>query len=153
MLLASGLCPAVELEAQGAPVGIGVDGSASEDASNLMQEARQALQIQRLRYGAAQVSHTDVLRWATSGSAKCLSRNDIGEIAVGKQADFAMFKLDEPRFSGAGDALAALILCGAHRADRVMVGGGWRVVDGQIAGLDIAGLMARHRAAAKLLTA
>ena len=153
MLLASGLCPAVELEAQGAPVGIGVDGSASEDASNLMQEARQALQIQRLRYGAAQVSHTDVLRWATSGSAKCLGRNDIGEIAVGKQADFAMFKLDEPRFSGAGDALAALILCGAHRADRVMVGGGWRVVDGQIAGLDIAGLMARHRAAAKLLTA
>jgi 8-oxoguanine deaminase len=153
MLLASGLCPAVELEAQGAPVGIGVDGSASEDASNLMQEARQALQIQRLRYGAAQVSHTDVLRWATSGSAKCLSRNDIGEIAVGKQADFAMFKLDEPRFSGAGDALAALILCGAHRADRVMVGGGWRVVDGQIAGLDAAGLIARHRAAAKLLTA
>ena len=152
MLLASGLCPAVELEAQGAPVGIGVDGSASEDASNLMQEARQALQIQRLRYGAAQVSHTDVLRWATSGSAKCLGRNDIGEIAVGKQADFAMFKLDEPRFYGAGDALAALILCGAHRADRVMVGGGWRVVDGQIAGLDIAGLMARHRAAAKLLT-
>ncbi len=153
MLLASGLCPAVELEAQGAPVGIGVDGSASEDASNLMKEARQALQIQRLRYGAAQVSHTDVLRWATSGSAKCLSRNDIGEIAVGKQADFAMFKLDEPRFSGAGDALAAVILCGAHRADRVMVGGGWRVVDGQIAGLDAAGLIARHRAAAKLLTA
>ena len=153
MLLASGLCPAVELEVQGAPVGIGVDGSATKDASNLMQEARQALQIQRLRYGAAQVSHTDVLRWATSGSAKCLGRNDIGEIAVGKQADFAMFKLDEPRFSGAGDALAALILCGAHRADRVMVGGGWRVVDGQIAGLDIAGLMARHRAAAKLLTA
>jgi 8-oxoguanine deaminase len=153
MLLASGLCPAVELEAQGAPVGIGVDGSASEDASNLMQEARQALQIQRLRYGAAQVSHTDVLRWATSGSAKCLGRNDIGEIAVGKQADFAMFKLDEPRFSGAGDALAAVILCGAHRADRVMVGGGWRVVDGQIAGLDAAGLIARHRAAAKLLTA
>ena len=152
MLLASGLCPAVELEAQGAPVGIGVDGSASEDASNLMQEARQALQIQRLRYGAAQVSHTDVLRWATSGSAKCLGRNDIGEIAVGKQADFAMFKLDEPRFSGAGDALAALILCGAHRADRVMVGGGWRVVDGLIAGLDIARLMARHREAAKLLT-
>lgn len=153
MLLASGLCPAVELEAQGAPVGIGVDGSASEDASNLIQEARQALQIQRLRYGAAQVSHIDVLRWATSGSAKCLGRDDIGEIAVGKQADFAMFKLDEPRFSGAGDPLAALILCGAHRADRVMVGGGWRVVDGQIGGLDIAGLMARHRAAAKSLTA
>ena len=63
----------------------------------------------------------------------------------------AMFKLDEPRFSGAGDPLAALILCGAHRADRVMGGGDWRVVDGAIAGLDIYALMARHRDAARAL--
>lgn len=151
MVLASGLCPAIGLERAGAPVGLGVDGSASEDASNLMQEARQALQIQRLRYGAASVSHKDVLRWATAGSARCLGRDDIGTIAVGKQADLAMFKLDEPRFSGAGDPLAALILCGAHRADRVMVGGDWRVVDGAIAGLDIYALMARHRDAARAL--
>ena len=151
MVLASGLCPAIDLERAGAPVGLGVDGSASEDASNLMQEARQALQIQRLRYGAASVSHKDVLRWATSGSARCLGRDDIGTIAVGKQADLAMFKLDEPRFSGADDPLAALILCGAHRADRVMVGGVWRVVDGAIAGLDIYALMARHRDAARAL--
>ena len=82
MLLASGLCPAVELEAQGAPVGIGVDGSASEDASNLMQEARQALQIQRLRYGAAQVSHTDVLRWATSGSANASAATTSGKLPL-----------------------------------------------------------------------
>lgn len=149
MVLASGLCPAIDLERAGAPVGIGVDGSASEDASNLMQEARQALQIQRLRYGAAQVSHRDVLRWATSGSARCLGRDDIGEIAVGKQADLALFKLDELRFSGAGDPLAALILCGAHRADRVMVGGDWRVVEGRIAGIDIEDLMRGHGAAAR----
>ncbi|MFT5487064.1 MAG: 8-oxoguanine deaminase [Paracoccaceae bacterium] len=116
-----------------------------------MQEARQALQIQRLRYGAASVSHKDVLRWATAGSARCLGRDDIGTIAVGKQADLAMFKLDEPRFSGAGDPLAALILCGAHRADRVMVGGAWRVIDGEIAGEDIGALMARHRDAARAL--
>jgi 8-oxoguanine deaminase len=151
MVLASGLCPAIDLERAEAPVGIGVDGSASEDASNLIQEARQALQIQRLRYGAAAVSHLDVLRWATAGSARCLGRDDIGTIAVGKQADLAMFRLDEPRFSGAGDPLAALILCGAHRADRVMVGGHWRVVDGVIAGLDIGALMARHRDAARAL--
>ena len=151
MVLASGLCPAVDLERAGAPVGIGVDGSASEDASNLIQEARQALQVQRLRYGASSVSHRDVLRWATAGSARCLGRDDIGTIAVGKQADLAMFRLDEPRFSGAGDPLAALILCGAHRADRVMVGGEWRVIDGEIAGLDIAALMARHRNAARAL--
>ena len=151
MVLASGMCPAIDLERAGAPVGIGVDGSASEDASNLIQEARHALQVQRLRYGAARVSHTDVLRWATSGAARCLGRDDIGEIAVGKQADLAFFKLDEPRFSGAGDPLAALILCGAHRADRVMVGGGWRVLDGEIPGLDIGALMARHRIAARAL--
>ena len=151
MVLASGLCPAVDLERAGAPVGIGVDGSASEDASNLIQEARQAFQVQRLRYGASSVSQRDVLRWATAGSARCLGRDDIGTIAVGKQADLAMFRLDEPRFSGAGDPLAALILCGAHRADRVMVGGEWRVIDGEIAGLDIAALMARHRNAARAL--
>ena len=151
MVLASGICPAIDLERAGAPVGIGVDGSASEDASNLIQEARHALQIQRLRYGAASVSHRDVLRWATAGSARCLGRDDIGTIAAGKQAGLAMFRLDEPRFSGAGDPLAALILCGAHRADRVMVGGVWRVVDGEIAGLDIAALMARHRTAARAL--
>ena len=152
MVLASGLCRGVELEAAGAPVGIGVDGSASEDASNLMQEVRHALQIERLRYGAARMSHRDVLRWATEGSARCLGRDDIGVIEVGRQADLALFRLDEPRFSGAGDPLAALVLCGAHRADRVMVGGKWRVVDGAIVGLDLDALMARHRAAARRLT-
>jgi 8-oxoguanine deaminase len=153
MVLASGICRGRELEQAGAPVGIGVDGSASEDASNLIQEARMALQIQRLRYGAGEISHKDVLRWATAGSAKCLGRGDIGEISVGKQADFAFFKLDEPRFSGAGDPLAALILCGAHRADRVMIAGDWRVIDGEIPGLDLAGLMAEHAVAADSLIA
>ena len=69
----------------------------------------------------------------------------------GKQADLALFKLDEPRFSGAGDPLAALVLCGAHRADRVMIGGAWRVADGEIADLDLGSLMARHREAARSL--
>ena len=151
MVLASGLCPALDLAAAGVPVGIGVDGSASEDASNLVQEVRHALQVQRLRYGAARVGHLEVLGWATAGSAACLGRGDIGRIAPGKQADLALFKLDEPRFSGAGDPLAALVLCGAHRADRVMVGGAWRVEGGAIAGLDLEALMARHREAARSL--
>ena len=151
MVLASGLCPAADLEAAGVPVGIGVDGSASEDASNLVQEVRQALQVQRLRYGAARVGHLDVLRWATAGSAACLGRDDIGRIEPGRQADLAMFKLDEPRFSGAGDPLAALVLCGAHRADRVMVGGTWRVTGGELVDLDLDELMARHREAARSL--
>ena len=149
MVLASGICRTCELEAAGAPVGLGVDGSASNDSSNMMEAARHALMIGRLRYGASAVTHLDVLRWGTEGSARCLGRDDIGRIAPGLEADLALFKLDEPRFSGAHDPLAALVLCGAHRADRVMIAGRWRVVDGAPADFDLAALLAAHRAAAR----
>jgi len=145
MVLASGICPALELESAGSPVGLGVDGSASNDGSNLMQEARQALLLQRLKYGSSKVSHRDVLGWATRGSARCLGRDDLGELCAGKQADLALFRLDELRFSGAGDPLAALVLCGAHRADHVMVAGKWVVESGEIPGLDLPGLLVAHR--------
>ena len=151
MRLASGICPTLDLEAAGAPVGLGVDGSASNDASNLMQEARQALYLQRLRYGAERITPRKVLEWATAGSARLLGRGDLGELLPGKQADLALFKLDDLRFSGSHDPIAALILCGAERADRVMVGGKWRVVDGAIEGLDIEQLIARHKVAAAAL--
>ncbi|MFQ1742315.1 MULTISPECIES: 8-oxoguanine deaminase [unclassified Aeromonas] len=151
MRLASGICPTLDLEAAGAPVGLGVDGSASNDASNLMQEARQALYLQRLRYGAERITPRKVLEWATVGSARLLGRGDLGELLPGKQADLALFKLDDLRFSGSHDPIAALILCGAERADRVMVGGKWRVVDGAIEGLDIEQLIARHKVAAAAL--
>lgn len=147
MVLASGQCRTRELERAGAPVGLGVDGSASNDNSNLMEGVRHALMINRLTYDAT-VTHLDALRWATEGSARCLGREDIGAIAIGKQADLAMFTLDELRFSGAGDPIAALVLCGAHRADRVMIGGEWRVVDGQPFGVDVAALRAAHGEAA-----
>ena len=148
MVLASGQCRTRELEAAGAAVGLGVDGSASNDSSNLMEGVRHALMINRLTYDAT-ITHLDCLRWATGGSARCLGRNDIGSIAAGKQADLALFTLDELRFSGAGDPLAALVLCGAHRADRVMVGGQWRVVDGLPAGLDVGQLRLDHGMAAR----
>lgn len=153
MRLASGICPSVELEAAGAPLGLGVDGSASNDASNMILEARQALYIQRLRYGAERITPQRVLGWATRGSARLLGRSDIGELVVGKQADLALFKLDELRFSGSHDPLSALLLCGADRADRMMIGGTWRVIDGQIEGLDVAQLIADHRQAARELIA
>ena len=149
MVLASGICRTCELEAAGAPVGLGVDGSASNDSSNMMEAARHALMIGRLRYGASAVTHLDVLRWGTEGSARCLGRDDIGRLAPGLEADFALFKLDEPRFSGAHDPLAALVLCGAHRADRVMIAGRWRVVDGAPADFDLAALLAAHKEAAR----
>ncbi|MCS7504111.1 8-oxoguanine deaminase [Pseudomonas aeruginosa] len=153
MRLASGICPTVELEAAGAPIGLGVDGSASNDASIMILEARQALYLQRLRYGAERITPELALGWATRGSARLLGRSDIGELAPGKQADLALFKLDELRFSGSHDPLSALLLCAADRADRVMVGGVWRVVDGAVEGLDLAALIARHRAAASALIA
>ena len=149
--LASGTCPVCAMERAGVRIGIGVDGSASNDASNLVQEVRAAFLLQRSRYGVAAVSHRDALRWATKGSAACLGRTDIGEIAAGKMADLALFKLDELRFSGSGDPLAALVLCGAHRADRVMVGGRWLVRDGALPQLDLAALIRRHTAAAHKL--
>jgi 8-oxoguanine deaminase len=153
MRLASGICPVHDLEAAGVPVGLGVDGSASNDASNMILEARQALYIQRLRYGAEAITPERALGWATRGSARLLGRSDIGELAVGRQADLALFKLDELRFSGSHDPIAALLLCGADRADRMMIGGTWRVIDGQIEGLDVAQLIADHRQAARELIA
>jgi 8-oxoguanine deaminase len=144
MVLGSGQCKTLDLEKAGSPVGLGVDGSASSDCSNLIQEVRQAMLLQRLRYGSAGVTHFDAYRWVTKGSARCLGRDDIGEIAVGKQADLALFKLDEIRFSGAGDPLAALLLCGAHKADRVLVAGEWKVKDGEAVNLDLAELIAEH---------
>ncbi|GLU89922.1 8-oxoguanine deaminase [Agromyces sp. NBRC 114283] len=151
MRLASGIARAIELEDAGVPVGLGVDGSASNDSSNLIQEVRQALYLQRLRYGA-DVPVTRALGWATLGSARALGRDgELGSIELGKQADLALFTLDELRFSGSHDPIAALVLCGADRADRVMVGGEWRVVDGRIPGLDLDGLISAHSKAARRL--
>lgn len=110
----------------------------------MIQEVRQALLLQRLQYGPEKVSHRHVLNMATEESARCLGRNDIGSIEPGKQADLALFRLDKLRFSGAGDPLAALILCGADSADHVMVDGQWRVKDKEIVGIDLMKLKTQH---------
>jgi 8-oxoguanine deaminase len=151
MTLASGLCPACALENAGSPVGLGVDGSASNDASNAIEEVRAALMLQRLREGAGAFDHIDALRLATQGSAKCLGRDDIGSLEAGKQADLALFKLDELRHSGYHDPLAALVLCGASRADRVMIGGEWKVIDARASHIDETELIHRHSTAAQVL--
>ena len=163
MTLASGACRTLELEAAGAPIGLGVDGSASNDNSNLMESVRHAMMLNRHTYRdtpmtddpgrmrAEEITCAKALGWATKGSARCLGRGDIGEIAVGRQADLALFTLDELRFSGAHDPIDALVICGAHRADRVMVAGDWRVVDGMPTGVDVARLRAAHHASAMRL--
>jgi 8-oxoguanine deaminase len=152
-ILASGTCRVCEMEQAGMKIGLGVDGSASNNASNLMQEVRAAFLLQRNQYGVEKISHKDALRWATAGSAACVGRPELGRIAPGMQADLALFTLDDLRFSGALDPIAALVLCGAHHADRVMVAGNWVVTDGAIPGLDMAALVRRHTAAAQALHA
>lgn len=152
-ILASGFAKTRELEAAGVPVGLGSDGGASAGAANIMEEVRHAVMVNRLHYGdAAGTTHLDALRWATAGSARCIGRSDIGEIAVGKQADLSLFRLDELRFSGVQDPIAGLVLSGANRADRVMVGGSWRIVDGVPPGLDIERLIAEHSVLARKLS-
>jgi 8-oxoguanine deaminase len=152
-ILGSGTCRVCEMEQAGMHVGLGVDGSASNNASNMIQEVRTAFLLQRSRYGVDKVSHRDALRWATEGSAACIGRPQLGRIAVGLPADLALFAMDELRFAGALDPVAAVVVCGAHRADHVMVGGRWLVQDGVIPGLDTAALVRRHNAAAKVLHA
>ena len=150
MVLASGQCRTKELEAAGSPVGLGVDGSASNDNSNLIEGVRHALMINRLTYDAASRHPSRRLALGDRGlGALPRPRRHRRRSRSGKQADLAFYTLDELRFSGAGDPLAALVLCGAHAADRVMVKGEWRVEDGLPAGVDVARLRAEHGAAAK----
>lgn len=151
MMLASGSCRVNDLKFADVAVGLGVDGSASNDVNNMIQEVRQAFLLQRLQYGAASFSHVDALTLATIGGAKLLHRDDIGQIAPGKQADLALFNLNTLEFSGSGDPVAALVLCGAHSAEAVMINGRWTVLEGKLLGIDIRQLAADQRRVAQQL--
>ena len=154
MRLASGICPTMDLLEAGAVIGLGVDGSASGDASNLILEARQAMYLQRLKYGAEVITPERALTWATQGSAQVLGREKhLGQIAADFQADLAFYSLDDVRFSGIHDPIAGLLLCGADRAEHVMVNGQWVVKDREILNLDLEAVQAAHRQAAKALLA
>lgn len=160
MLLASGVAPIVDLERAGVRVGLGLDGSASNDGSNMIQEVRQAFLMQRLAGKLSEaasgteealVTHTDALRWATLGGAQLLRRPELGRLSVGSAADLALFSLDEPRFSGSEDRLAALVLCGAQRVHSLFVNGELRVHKGELTGIDLEQLLAGHQGAAEAL--
>lgn len=153
MLLGSGICPVGDLEAAGAPVGLGVDGSASNDCSNLITEARQAMLLQKLARGSAAVTAQDALRWATAGGADVLAWPGIGRLEIGARADLALFDLEALRFSGVGDPLSGLLYSGATQVDALMVDGEWRVRDGALVDFDLDALRARHGASARRLQA
>jgi len=152
MRLASGIAPVREMLDAGVPVGLGVDGSASNDSSHLLAEARQALLLQRVGYGAAALTARETLELATRGGARVLGRDDIGHLAPGMAADIVAFDLDELGFAGGEhDPLAALVFCAPVRADLALVHGRIVIRDGNLMSIDLPPIVERHRKLARAL--
>jgi cytosine/adenosine deaminase-related metal-dependent hydrolase len=152
MRLGSGIAPIRAMRDHSVKVGLGVDGSASNDGADLMAEARQAMLLQRVALGADAMSAREALEIATLGGASVLGRDDLGALAPGKRADFAVWPATGIETAGAWDPVAALILCGPHRVRDTYVEGRAVVRGGQVVTTDLAAAIARHRAlAAKLM--
>lgn len=149
MRLGSGACRVKDLQSAGSPVGLGVDGSASNDASHMLAEVRQALLLTRLIHGAHGMKMLEALALATVGGAGCLGREDIGQLAPGKAADVALFSLEEIGYSGAGDPLAALLLCHPTRVDTLIVNGRVVVEEGRLTTIELRPIIERHRSIAR----
>ncbi|MEM9270611.1 MAG: amidohydrolase family protein, partial [Pseudomonadota bacterium] len=146
--LGSGIAPVVKMRAKGVPVGLGVDGSASNDSGHLLCEARQALLVARLAGGADAMSARTALEIATRGSAQVLGRlNELGSLEPGKRADLAIWAMDGLASAGSWDPVAALVLTGPHQARDVMVEGRWIVSNGQLTTVDVRALAAKARSA------
>ncbi len=146
MRLASGIAPVVAMLKAGVPVGLGVDGSASSDSGHLLNEARQAMLLQRVKGGAAAFSARAALELATRGGATVLGRDDIGHLAPGMAADVAIYACDDVAMAGADwDPVAALVLCGPIRARHTIVNGIPVVRDGRLTTLDFPAHLAKHR--------
>ena len=148
--LGSGIAPVRAMRTAGVPVGLGVDGSASNDAGNLIAEARQAMLLQRVAQGADAMSAREALEIATRGGADVLGRPDCGRIAPGKRADIAIWDVSGLDSSGSWDK-AALLLAGPTTVKHLFVEGRQIVRDGQISTLDMPSLMARQELGARHL--
>lgn len=155
MRLASGLAPVGLYLAAGVPIGLGVDGSASNDRSNMLAEARQALLLNRLAVSpgvgeGAQMTARQALELATAGGASVLGRDDIGVLAPGRAADFIAIDLNRVEFAGAlHDPVAAAVLCAPASVDHSWVGGRPLVQYGQVLGVDIESLIHQHNLLAR----
>ena len=146
MTLGSGIAPVVPMAKTAMRIGIGVDGSASNDTSSMIREVRQAMLLQRVRYGAESFSARDALYLATMGGARVLHREDeIGSIEVGKAADLITFDMSGIEYAGAqSDPLAAIVHCGAEHVDMAMVNGEIRVREGRLVDESLYRLIPRH---------
>ena len=132
----------------GVKVGLGVDGSASNDAGDIISEARQMMLLQRVQNGADAFSAREALEVATLGGAKVLGRPDCGSLEVGKRADFAVWDVRTLANAGAWDPVAALVLCGPQRVRDLYVEGRAVVREGQISRLDMPVIAEQARALA-----
>jgi cytosine/adenosine deaminase-related metal-dependent hydrolase len=137
--------------AAGVPVGLGVDGSASNERGDLFLEVKQALLVARGRGGPAALTARQALRLGTRGGAQILGRGDLGSLEPGKCADVAVWRTDGLEFGGADDPVAALVLAGPHRVERLFVGGEEVVVDGRLARADEDEIAREHRIQARRL--
>ncbi len=123
MRLGSGICRVRDLRKAGCSVGLAVDGSASNDSSNMLAELRQTLLLHRVINGAAGMTINEVLEMATLGGAGCLGRDDLGALKIGMACDMAVFDLNAIGYDGAHDPVAALLLCHPEPAREVIVAG------------------------------
>jgi cytosine/adenosine deaminase-related metal-dependent hydrolase len=163
MRLASGIAPVREYLAAGINVGLGVDGSASNDGSHLLAEVRQAMLLSRLREGITGFSLSndpsrklmtsrEALRLGTNGGAAVLGRKDIGSLEAGKCADFFAVNLNRLDYAGAlHDPVSAVVFCQPVRVDYTVVGGKFIVKQGQLTTVDEKKLVEKHNQAAKRL--
>lgn len=157
MRLASGIAPVLTFLDSGIPVGLGVDGSASNDSSHMLAEVRQAVLVSRLAtapgVGTGQMMPVrQAIRMATVGGAEVLGRRDIGRLAPGMAADFIAISMDDPGFAGSlHDPIAATVLCAPQRIAYSWVHGRAVVVGGRVVGIDVERLVADHNAAARAL--
>ena len=135
----------------GVRVGLGVDGSASNERSDLFAEVKQALLVARGRGGGDAMTARDALRLGTRGGAAVLRRDDIGSLEVGKRADIAVWRTDGLEFGGADDLVANLVLSGPHRVDRLLVGGREVVRGGALVNADEQEIAREQRIQAKRL--
>jgi cytosine/adenosine deaminase-related metal-dependent hydrolase len=149
MRLGAGIAKVRELVDAGTPVGLGVDGSASNERSDISLEVRQALLVARARHGAEAMTARDALRLATRGGAEVLRRDDLGSLEPGSRADIAVWSTDGLELGGAADPVAGWVFSLPHRVDRLYVGGEEVVRDGRLVKADEEQIAREHRVQAR----
>jgi cytosine/adenosine deaminase-related metal-dependent hydrolase len=152
MRLSSGIAPIRKMLARRIPVGLGVDGSASNDSGSMLGEARQAMLLQRVGFGPSAMTARQALELATTGGARVLGRDDIGALAPGMAADFAAFDMRGVATAGAlHDPVAALVFCTPAGASWVVINGRVVVCEGRLETVDLRSAVERHNRLSALL--